>query len=142
MEETIFFAEQLCKRPLKQEEAEKIKKLLESYSEEQVEEAIEATYYNTGKLNIRYTETVLEAWEKESRAKDRQKISFADMPDKELYEHYLTIKVALGEHGHTENLINAYVSCTTEIACRYFDEKGLFDRKAREELLSRILKER
>lgn len=45
------------------------------------------------------------------------------------------LKVALSEAGHTENIVNAYISCTTEICMRYFDEHGLIDRKAREELL-------
>lgn len=64
---------------------------------------------------------------------------YRTMTDKELHEYYITLKVALGEYGHTENLVNAYVSCTTEIACRYFDEKGLFNRKAREELLKDLI---
>lgn len=65
---------------------------------------------------------------------------YRNMTDQELHEQYITLKVALKEYGYTENLVNAYISCTTEIACRYFDEKGIYDRKAREELVKRMIK--
>ena len=137
MEETICIAELLAKRPLKQGEAEKIKKLLEVYSAEDVQKAIEVTFQNNGKLLLQYAETVLKSW-----GTKYKKIDFSNLPDQELYENYLTIKTAFVECGCNENLVNAYISCTTEIACRYFDEKGLYNRKAREELLSHILKGR
>ncbi len=61
-----------------------------------------------------------------------------DLTDKQLLEKYGCLKVALSENGHTENVVNAYISCTTEICMRYFDEHGLIDRKAREELLKDV----
>lgn len=60
--------------------------------------------------------------------------------DKELLEKYLTIKIALDEYGHTENIVNAYISCANEIVLRYFDEKGLIDRQARKELIESLMK--
>lgn len=60
------------------------------------------------------------------------------LTDKQLLEKYGCLKVALSENGQTENIINAYISCTTEICMRYFDEHGLIDRKAREELLKEV----
>ena len=136
MNEIFLIAETLCKRPLKQDEAAKIKELFESYSAEQIEEAIEVAFKQTGKMSLPYAEQLLKSW-----GAKYKKIDFSVLPDEELYQNYITIKVALGEHGRTENLVNAYISCTTEIACRYFDEKGLYNRKAKEELLSHIQKE-
>lgn len=57
------------------------------------------------------------------------------MTDKELFERYIELKVALSEYGYTENIINAYLSCTTEICMRYFNDKDFVDREARKELM-------
>lgn len=62
-----------------------------------------------------------------------------NMTDQDLLERYMGLKVALSEHGHTENIVNAYISCTTEICMRYFDDRKLVNREARKELLKKYL---
>lgn len=58
-----------------------------------------------------------------------------NLTNQELLERFAGLKVALVEQGHTENVVSAYITCTTEICMRYFNEHGLVDQEAREELL-------
>lgn len=60
------------------------------------------------------------------------------MTDQELLERYMGLKVLLSEHGKTENIVDAYITCTTEICMRYFADHGLVDRKAREKIKEEI----
>ena len=64
---------------------------------------------------------------------------YESMTDQELHERYIAAKVALHECWHTEQLINAYISITTEICLRYFDERGLENRENRKKIIDDIL---
>lgn len=77
MEETLYFAEQLSRRNLTKAEMEKIKELVETYSKNSVQDALEKTFQMTGKLFLEYAEEILKA-----KAK-------AKMPDKEQEQIYL-----------------------------------------------------
>ena len=44
------------------------------------------------------------------------------------------LKVLMAEQGRTENIVDAYITCTTEICMKYFDERGLADLGAREKI--------
>ena len=56
------------------------------------------------------------------------------MTDRELLERYMGLKVLMAEQGRTENIVDAYITCTTEICMKYFDERGLADLGAREKI--------
>ena len=60
------------------------------------------------------------------------------MTDRELLERYMGLKVLMAEQGRTENIVDAYITCTTEICMRSFADHGLVDRKAREKIKEEI----
>lgn len=66
-------------------------------------------------------------------------MDFRTMDDTELWDKYITISVALQEHGHTDNLVNAYIGLTKEVCLRYFDERGLAHRKESDELWRSVI---
>lgn len=66
-------------------------------------------------------------------------MAFERMTDAELYATFMAIKGVINECGMHEKSMKEYMQISTEIALRYFDEKGLYDRKARDELMKQIL---
>lgn len=67
-------------------------------------------------------------------------INYREMTDKELFEFYSALKTQLHliNYETDKKLIGSYLSCTSEIAMRYFDEHRIIDRRARDELISNI----
>lgn len=61
------------------------------------------------------------------------------MSDNQLHESYCTLKVALKEVGNKEKIMSAFADCSTEIARRYFDSKGITDTKFRKEFVENMI---
>ena len=67
-----------------------------------------------------------------------QMMEFRNMSDTELHATFVAIKGVIDECGMHEKSMKEYMQISTEIALRYFNEKGLYDRKARDELMKQI----
>lgn len=65
-------------------------------------------------------------------------MNYRNMSDAELYATFMAIKGVIDECGMHEKSMKEYMQISTEIALRYFNEKGLYDRKARDELMKQI----
>ena len=65
-------------------------------------------------------------------------MDFKNMTDEELLQMYRDVKGVINECGRHEKSGKVYDLLTTEIANRYFSEKGLIDLEARAKMLTEL----
>ena len=139
IQELLYAVQSYFKRPLKASEVETLRFWVENcgYSSREIEIAIEKSIEN-GKKSFPYISKVLESNHEAYLQKKNSKFDFKAMSDAELYTSYITVKGVINECGRHEKSGKVYDLLTTEIANRYFSEKGLIDLEARAKMLTEL----